>query len=290
MDSNFTAEEQAWIRLLDDRSSVVRDTLLNRIKDQGQAGIAFLKEIEAQHYDNYPLLCAARSYLHDLESCERVDVFRSFIRSFSYELETGCLMLERVVYPNLSYQVYDDFLEEISERVQELLSWPMETSEACRILSRVFFHEYEFKGDLEDFYNPENSFLSQVIERRKGIPISLSCLYLLVAERCDIQLRPVSLPGKFMLGSFEPGKPVFFVDVFDGGVIRDQESVSRMLEGYEISVTDSHFAPCNTGEVLIRMCRNLACHYEMTSDPRYRELFIGFIREFEETYHSHANS
>lgn len=290
MASLFTKEERAWIRLLDDQSSHVRSVLLQRIKDEGEQGLLFLKRVEEEFYRDYSVLRAARSFMYELQSCDRVDMFRNFIRSFSYELETGCLMMERVIYPQLSYEVYDQFLEQISSRVQELLSSPMESSEACRILSRVFFHEFEFRGDVEDFYNPENSFLSRVIERRKGIPISLSCLYLLVADRCNIPLRPVSLPGKFMLGNFQYGKEPFFVDVFDGGVLRDQKSVFSLLRAYEIEPSDVHLSPCNTGEVLVRMCRNLACHYEMRSDNRNRELFIGFIREFEETYHSHANS
>ena len=85
--------------------------------------------------------------------------------------------------------------------------------EVCKILNRVIFHEFEFRGEKEDFYNPDNSFLGKVLDNRRGIPLTLSVVYLLVADRFGFQLEPVGFPVRFMLGCFEEEVP-FYIDPF----------------------------------------------------------------------------
>src|SRR5690606_32768499 len=157
------------------------------------------------------------------------------------------------------------------------------------IINRVLFHDFDFRGNVENYTDPDNSFLDQVLERRRGLPLSLSILYLLVAERLGITLEPIGLPGHFMVGCFVDNAP-FFIDPFDGGMFRSPEEIFLFLRSHDISPTLADLAPTPVREVLCRCCRNLANHYESNGDAGHAALFDSFVAEFESTYTRHTTS
>jgi len=273
--------KRALLGLLDDTNTAVRLAVKAELERLGPAGTALLRE--ATHSENGDLSVAAREILESLAGGQPERVFRDFIRSFNYELETGVLLLDRVANPQIGIVDYERFLAEVSDRCRELLLHPSTAWEKCRMINRVLFGEYGFCGDLDNFYDPRNSFLSDVIERRRGIPISLSILYLLVADRCGLELSPVAFPGRFMVGCFLDADP-FYIDVFEGGVFRGVEEIEEMLEPYDLELDPSIFAPCPVGEVLARCCRNLVNQYSRAGDPDKASLFTDYVNEFEAAY------
>jgi len=96
------------------------------------------------------------------------------------------------------------------------------------VLNRVLFHEFGLHGNADNYTIRFNSHLDQVLARRKGIPISLSIVYLLVAERVGLQLEAVALPGHFMVGCYEESVP-FFIDPFNAGVFLTASEVFILL-------------------------------------------------------------
>jgi len=275
------SRQRALLSLLDDTTSVVRAAVRTELERFGPTGVAFLRE--ATHHEDADIRAAARELLDALTGGQPERVFRDFIRSFNYELETGVLLLDRVANPGVGMADYERFFAEVSDRCRELMVHPSTAWEKCRMINRVIFGEYGFSGDLDNFYDPRNSFLSEVLERRRGIPISLSILYLLVADRCNLELSPVAFPGRFMVGCFLDSEP-FYIDVFEGGVFRSMEDIEEMLEPYEIELDPAIFAPCPVGEVLARCCRNLVNQYSRAGDNDRARLFTDYVNEFEAAY------
>ncbi|MFB9900763.1 transglutaminase-like domain-containing protein [Cerasicoccus arenae] len=276
-----TSRKHALLGLLDDTTSSVRTAVRAELERLGPVGVSFLRE--AVLHPESSVGCAARELLESLTGGQPERVFRDFIRSFHYELETGVLLLDRVANPDVGMVDYERFLAEVSDRCRELLLHPSTAWEKCRILNRVIFGEYGFTGDMESFYDPRNSFLSEVVSRRRGIPISLSILYLLVADRCHLELSPIAFPGRFMVGCFLDADP-FYIDVFEGGVFRGIEEIEEMLEPYQIELEPAVFAPCPVGEVLARCCRNLVNQYSREGDSDRVRLFTEYVNEFEAAY------
>lgn len=275
------ARKRALLGLLDDTTHSVRSAVRLELERLGPQGVALLRE--ASHHEDPAISGSARELLDALTGGQPERVFRDFIRSFNYELETGVLLLDRVANPHIGMADYERFLAEVSDRCRELLLHPSTAFEKCRILNRVIFGEYGFTGDMEQFYDPRNSFLSDVLERRRGIPISLSILYLLVADRCNLELSPIAFPGRFMVGCFLDSEP-FYIDVFEGGAFRSMEDIEEMLEPYEIEIDPAIFAPCPVGEVLARCCRNLVNQYTRAGDSERAALFTEYVNEFEAAY------
>lgn len=273
--------KEALIKLLDDPSPIVHERLLGEFKKLNEEAIGFLKSI-IESGDTH-LADAAKSYLHEIVGSDGIDVFRSFIYSFQYELETGCILLDRTLYPEVEPEHISVFIDGMAERCKELVAPPFDPIQLCRAINQVMFHEYGFRGDREEFYSPENSFLHKVIERKKGIPITLSIIYLLVAQRCGLQLEPIALPGRFIVGCFRDSMP-FYIDPYEGGVMMSEEEVQFLLYHYNVTETSQYLAPVTVGETLARMCRNLAHQYVTANDEQRARLFLMFLQDFEEAY------
>lgn len=281
-----TDQKTAFLSLLDDTSPAVRKALLDYFAANANAIVPFLKDAAAGK--NRSVAWHARWFLEELKFSDPVAEFKGFIRSLNYELETGALLLSRTVSPGIDIGACCSLLDEISARCRELIAEPMTAREKCRIINRVLFHEFGFHGNVDHYTDPLNSFIDQVLERRKGIPISLSIVYLLVANRVGVDLEPVGLPGHFVIGCFTEDAP-FFVDAFEQGVFRTTEDLFTLLRLQQIEPKETDLAPTPVREVLCRCCRNLVNHYRAAGDPDRAQLFSDFVDEFETTYERHAH-
>ncbi|MFT3869946.1 MAG: transglutaminase-like domain-containing protein [Nibricoccus sp.] len=277
--------QTAFLELLDDPQPSVRQALLTHFLEHQTAALHFLKSIA--NGNNRPLAFHARWFLEELKFSDPVAEFRGFIRSLNYELETGALLLSRTVHPRIDIAHCCEQLDALAARCRELFAEPMTAREKCRILNRVLFHENGFHGNAEHYMDPLNSYLDQVLTRRKGLPISLSIVYLLVAHRVGLEIEPVGLPGHFVVGCYTEGEP-FFIDPFENGAFRTPDSLFDWLRARNISPQISDLAPTPVREVLCRCCRNLVHHYEAANDTVHARLFASFVEEFETTYNHHA--
>jgi regulator of sirC expression with transglutaminase-like and TPR domain len=281
------AEKEALLGLLDDPSPTVRRALLARFSTHGAAAATFLQEIA--HGSNRVLARHAAWFIDELKLTDPVSEFRSFIRSLNYELETGALLLARTVTPLLDINECRAGFDEMAARCRELISEPSTNREKCRVMNRVLFHEWGFRGNVEQYTDPMNSFIDKVLVRRKGIPLSLSVLYLLVGERLGMPLEAVGLPGHFLVGCYADETP-FFIDPFDQGLFRDADEVFALLRSNHISPKPSDLAPTTVREVLCCSCRNLANHYSAASDLARAQIFSEFADEFEATHERYLQS
>ena len=285
IESLSSTEQEALLSLLDDTNTTVRRALLARFMQLGSTAAPFLQTI-AQG-SNRILARHAAWFLEELKFSDPVAEFRGFIRSQNYELESGVILLARTIEPRLEVGTCCAELDAIAERCRELIVEPSSMRERCRVMNRVLFHEYGFHGNVENYTDPRNSFIDQVLKRRTGIPISLSVVYLLVAERLGIELEPVGLPGHFIVGCFADDLP-FFIDAFDRGVFRDADEIFELLRANNIVPKQSDLAPTPIREVLCRSCRNLVNHFTAAGRPDRAKLFAHFVEEFEATYERSA--
>jgi regulator of sirC expression with transglutaminase-like and TPR domain len=137
-------------------------------------------------------------------------------------------------------------------------------------LMEFLFVEEGFRGDVETYSDPRNSFLPDVLDRRLGIPISLSVLAIEVGRRVGVALRGVGMPGHFLLRLADPGDGPGFLDPFAGGVRLDEAGCAarfRAVVGAGPPWDPAFLAPVGTREILARMLANLRQHYVAVADP-----------------------
>ncbi len=273
------AEGAALLALLDDPSPAVRRALRARFTVLGEAAGPLLRTAAGGR--DRDLARHALELIDELGLQDPAGEFRAYIRGRRYDLEEGSLLLARTANPRLDAAACRAQLDAMAARCRELIVDPCSSREKCRVLNRVLFHEWGFHGNTESYTDPRNSFLDQVLERRTGLPISLSTVYLLVAARAGLGIEPVGLPGHFLVGCFADGLP-FFVDPFEGGAFRGAAEILDALTTRPGGPRTSDLQPTSIREVLCRSCRNLVRHCEASLEPERARLYAGFVEEFEQ--------
>jgi regulator of sirC expression with transglutaminase-like and TPR domain len=135
-------------------------------------------------------------------------------------------------------------------------------------LNRYMFQELGFRGNTESYYDARNSYLNEVIDRKTGIPISLSVLYLGLAGRLGIALEGVNTPAHFLLRLDEAGKALF-IDPFHSGEFLDADGCRRRISELTrnpVTLSEAQLAPCPARVVVARMLRNLKAIYLGSND------------------------
>lgn len=177
----------------------------------------------------------------------------------SIDLAKAALTLAQDEYPALNVTPYLDQIASLARRVSERISVGRDPIATVAALNGVLFEEEDFKGNSEDYYDPRNSFLNEVLDRRMGIPITLSILYLEVARRADIPMVGIGLPGHFIVGLVSPGRTIY-VDPFHQGqlmTVKDCAArVAKIFDG-QMAFTPEHLEPVDKRGILFRLLTNL---------------------------------
>jgi regulator of sirC expression with transglutaminase-like and TPR domain len=172
------------------------------------------------------------------------------------------LELARDAYPSLNPTPYLEHLDSLAERVRQRCPRGRNPRLVLGQINWVLFVEEGFRGNTTDYYDPGNSYLNQVIDRRTGIPISLSVLYLALADRLGLAMAGVNLPAHFVLRLRE--SPTF-VDPFHSGMLLDPRGCAQRVAevtGHPfLTLPEAVLAPCSTRIFVTRMLRNLKAIY-----------------------------
>ncbi len=184
----------------------------------------------------------------------------------------GAFLIARDEYPSLPVPEYLAVLDRIAAAASERLTGISDGSRQRLGLNEVLFDEWGFEGDTESYYDPRNSYLNEVLDRRRGIPITLSVIYLEMARRSGIQADGLGFPGHFLvrLG----GRDGLVVDPFNAGSRIDPNALGTRLEarhsGAEVDAATLRrwLKPVSSRAILVRMLRNLKAIYLAREDAQ----------------------
>ena len=179
------------------------------------------------------------------------------------DLAKASLYLAKAEYPDLDVREYLNVLQAIASEIKPQLPAELYPLKVIEIINYHLFDRLGFQGDRQDYYNPENSFLNRVIERKTGIPITLSVVYLAIAQRLNFPMVGIGMPGHFLIRpEFEEAG--IFVDSFNRGeILFKQDCQEKLTEIYqqEIELDSSLLAPVSNKQILARMLNNLKLIY-----------------------------
>jgi regulator of sirC expression with transglutaminase-like and TPR domain len=178
------------------------------------------------------------------------------------DLARAALVMAADEYPDLGVKAYLDRLEGLARRARSARRDGDPLGQLHR-LRECLFEEEGFAGNAQDYADPRNSYLNDVLDRRLGIPITLSLVLIDVGRRLGLEMEGIGLPGHFVTGARVGGEHIL-LDPFNRGTILTGEAcvdvVARAL-GRRIELTTKHFAPVTNRQFLTRMLNNLKGSY-----------------------------
>jgi regulator of sirC expression with transglutaminase-like and TPR domain len=203
-------------------------------------------------------MAEAVQYLHALRG------FASLVEpaneDASIDLATAGLAIARTEYPKLDASHYVGRLDSLAKRVRARMRTNPTAREVIALLNRVLFEEDGLRGNHEDYYDPRNSFLNDVLDRKLGIPITLSVIYMDVARRVGFPIAGTGMPGHFLLKHYDAMAGEILIDPFNRGrIVSNAECQQRLNEIYsgEIELKPEFLQPVTHREILARMLNNL---------------------------------
>ncbi|HET8580164.1 MAG TPA: transglutaminase-like domain-containing protein, partial [Nitrospiraceae bacterium] len=195
-------------------------------------------------------------------------------------LETGAFLIARYAYPGLDEAAYVRKLDEMAGEVRNRIGQRVSGEETVKTLGRYLFTEQGFRGNPKNYYELDNSYLNRVIDRRTGIPISLSVLYLLVGKRLGLPVFGIGMPGHFLV-KFESDRYKVFVDCFNGGALLSERDCARFLMQAGYGFEDRYLQKSSTRAILVRMLKNLIPIYNKLDDSVRGARLSRFIKILE---------
>jgi len=199
----------------------------------------------------------------------QLEHFAELVSREQFNLAEASLLLAQDVYPKVDVPEYLTRLDDIARAIKRRLASDAFAEQKVIALNFYLFNEMRFSGDIEDYYDPRNSYLNEVIERRTGIPITLSILYLEVGQRLGLNLKGISFPGHFLVKlTVKRGQLV--LDPFTGGEAQSEsdlrQRLAQVLPGGQAKKVplDRFLETATPRQIIARMLRNLKSIYMKT--------------------------
>jgi regulator of sirC expression with transglutaminase-like and TPR domain len=179
------------------------------------------------------------------------------------DLAEAALLIAKEEYPDLEVARYLSRLDAMAAELRDRVGIGSDAHRLIASLGDYLFKEQGFRGNADDYYDPRNSFLNDVLDRRMGIPITLSTVYMEVGRRLGVHLHGVGMPGHFLVKYMGPGEEIV-IDPFNGGAIVSPADCQRILDrisGGKLALEPRFLSSLGTRQILYRMLTNLKLIY-----------------------------
>lgn len=205
----------------------------------------------------------------------------SWRASSNRDLLKGALIISRFQFPNIDFEKVEQELEKIKQKVWLEINEEHTAFEIVKIFNHVLFDICGFKPTENGFYSPQNSFINNVLESKRGNQLSLSILYSVIAQKLQIPIYGIDLPNHFVLGFLDEFQTLkmlginnnernilFYINPFSKGRIFDQNEIENYLKSLNLPLRNHYFEPCSNSEILKRMIGNLTYAYQKVGEEQ----------------------
>ena len=263
-------ELKALISLLDDEDQEVLNLVVEKITSLGSMMVPYL---EAEWEKNYSPRVQER--IEEITHNLQFELVKKRLSEWSAkddgDLLEGMWIVATYQYPDLELDDLKRQLEQIYYEAWLGFRPDMHPHDQIKTLNNVFFRDLKFGPNLKNFHSPANSFINRMLESRKGNPISLCVLYMLIANKLKLPIYGVNLPNLFILTYKTEAFPQFYINVYNRGLVFTREDIKNYVQELKVPQRESFFEPCNTKDIIRRVFRNLINAFEKVSEKEKEE-------------------
>ena len=263
------AEIQALISLLADEDTEVLKHVTTKLRELGEEGIPYLEQ-EWQASIDSKLQARILNLIHEMQFELLQERLYTWKQLHQDDLLMALWLLNTYMYPSLEYHTLRQQIDVVFLEVSRNFEANVHPYEIIKQLNYSFFEKLKFGPNKEDFHSENNSMLNKVLEAKKGNPIALCSIYLLVTERMKLPIYGVNFPNLFLL-TFKKGEQQFYINAFNRGLILSKSDISNYLNTLNIQVNELFFEPCNNLDIACRILRNLLSSFEAQGKTQQME-------------------
>ena len=184
------------------------------------------------------------------------------------DLLEGMWLLNTYQYPDADLQALNRAVEQLRAEVTPLLLPDLTPVDQVQALNYVLFRGHKFAANTQHFHSPANSMLQRVLETKRGNPLTLCVIYLLVAQRLNLPVFGVNLPNLFVLTYRPAGDDApFYINCYNRGLILSRTDIEHYVSQLQITSNPIFFEPCSHLDIVRRALRNLQMSFEKLQEP-----------------------
>lgn len=272
------SEIKALVSLLDDDDNEVLTLVEDKIRSLGGSVIPFLEDRWEESSFNPIIQKKLEDLIHDLQFKSFYNRLLTWKEEGAEDLLEGMWAIATYQYPELSLDKLKQDLEQIYYEVWLEIRDNMHPMDQIKTLNSVIFNKLKFGANTKHFHSASNSMLNVVMESKKGNPISLCVIYLLVAQKLKLPIWGVNLPNLFILTYKSPNMQ-FYVNVFNRGLVFSKVDIDNYIAQLNLSPNDIFYQPCNNLDIIRRVLRNLTLAFEKVGDDDKVKEIDSVLRE-----------
>lgn len=269
-------EVESLIKLLDDPDTEISNHVEERLLSYGNDVISYLENAWSQSLD-VVLQERIENLVHKIQFSNVKRDLELWYISGAFDLLQGMLILNKYQYPDLDEQKIINQLEDIKRDIWMQMLYEMSPVEKVKLINHILYETHGFSGNTTNHQDPQNSYLNQVLESRKGNQILLAVIYSIIAQKLDIPVYGVNLPQHFILAYVEEGSDseysdqnngiLFYINAFNKGFLFGRKDVDAFLRQLNLKPANHFYEPCSNVDIVQRVIRNLISSYDKLSAP-----------------------
>jgi len=255
---------KALVSLLADEDVEILRHVRDKIISLGEPLIPFL---EQEWESNFNPLVQKRiiEIIHRVQFSSLKNRLKVWKESSEQDLIEALWLIATYQYPDLDKNKVKAELEQIFYEVWPDMQEEMRPMDAVKVINNVLFNKLKFSANTKNFHSPSNSMINSVLESRKGNPISLCLVYMLVAQKLKLPVYGVNLPNLFIL-TYKTDKEQFYINAFNKGLIFSKADIDNYLSHLSLSPNPVFYEPCSHVDIVARIFRNLIASFEKISE------------------------
>lgn len=267
----------ALISLLDDPDEQVYSQIREKLLSMGADVIPVLETAWENSFDSV-LQQRIEGIIHRIQFENMRRSLREWSLPEHQDLLTGALLVAKYQYPDLDESHIRRHIEQIKQDIWLELNNNLTPLEKVRVINHILFDVHGFSANTTNYHAPQNSYINNVLESKKGNPVSLSIIYAVIAQDLRIPIYGVNLPehfilayvdnsGSFSLNSDNTDRVLFYINPFSRGAPVNKKEIDAFLRQQRLEPKPEFYTPCSNLMIIRRLLNNLVHSYEKLGYP-----------------------
>lgn len=263
-------EFKALVSLLEDDDPGVEAHVQEQLVSMGESVISKLEQFWEDETNNL-VQERIEDIIQAIQNNRTIDTLKDWLAHEEGDLLRAWFLVTQFQYPELEYKTFTDEISRLVNRIWLETKVGMGIPERLMVINRMLYSKEKYSSNPDDLYNPSNYFINGLMDTRKGAPISLGMLYLIVCEKLDIPLQGILLPGYFIL-TYQDDYNEFFVDVFNKGSFFVRKDLQNFLKEMNEKEDPSYFLPSKKNSIILALVDIvLQCYTQKKKRDKARE-------------------